>query len=256
MKTLGMLTVVIALTAGLHYGGIVNLTPIADQTVQILEQYEVVERGPIYTIIGLDVTAGRERELMKDRKAIGELIRIMRAGDHMVVYLIHSRAESEQEAVFSTKMPDNQGPMSQVLTRAKHSAESSWSSCWDKNVISVIHSDKKQQTDLFGFMRFVASQKPEFLEHKKAILLLFTDGQQVGDGFNFEKSGPTNADLERAEKMGLIPELPGVSLVFAGVTPTHRISNEHWRKIQSFWKDYGYQSRARSTKVSSERIML
>lgn len=255
MRTLVIVSIVIALAAGLHYGGVVNFTHVASRTFQVLEKYNVIEKGAMYTIVGLDVTAGREKELEKDRKAIGELIKDMKSGDHIVVYLIHSRAESEQEAVFSALTPENQGPMGQELTRAKKSAESSWAECWNKSITPLATSDKKQRTDLFGFMRFVSSQKTGFLEHENAILLLFTDGQQVGDGFNFEKKSPTNTDLKRAEEMGLIPELPGVRIVFAGVTPTHKISNEHWRKIQNFWKEYGHQTGAVSTKVSSERIM-
>lgn len=83
--------------------------------------------------------------------------------------------------------------------------------------------------------------------------MILTDGQQVGDGFNMERRAPGKADLERAKENDLVADLNNVRVVFAGMTPTHRVSNAHWRKLKSFWKEYADEAGARSVSVSSER---
>lgn len=253
MRTLAILSILTAAAIGLHYGGIVNFDPAVDRVVQIAEKVDLIEKEPRNEIIGLDITAGREAELDKDREAIGKRVEGLRAGDQMTVYLIHSRAESDQEAIFSITMPENSGPAGRVLVRGKKAAEQAWNDCWEKSVTPLIKSDKAQRTDLFGFMRFVATQKPDFMSHHNAALILFTDGQQVGDGFNMERKAPSKADLERALGKELIPDLEGIRLYFVGVTPTHKIDNAHWRKLQTFWKEYGKEANAKSVSVSSER---
>lgn len=253
MRTIWIMTALTATVIGLSYAGVINMDPVVSRAVDIAQRIELLDREPRTIIVGLDITAGREGELEKDRRAIGEIIHRAGQGDRISVYLIHSRAESEQEAVFSAALPDSPGPSGQVLARAKKEADARWESCWEKRVLSLTSSDKTQRTDLFGFMRFVAAQRPEFADRGNAYLVLFTDGQQVGDGFNMEKKAPGRADLEKAERLELIPELDGVRVQFAGVTPTHRIDNEHWRRIQTFWKEYGSLSGAKSVSVTSER---
>ena len=256
MRTLGMLSVITALAAGLHYGGIVDFEPAASRIAQIAEKVELIEKAPRHILVGLDITSGREREFEKDRQAIAGLVRDLRSGDQMSVYLIHSRAESEQESIFAATMPEHEGPAGQVLLREKKAAEKRWLACWAGNVVPQTRSAKTQRTDLFGFMRFVATQKPDFVRHPCPVLILFTDGQQVGDGYNMERKPPTQTDMERAEKCDLVPDLRDVRLQFAGVTPTHGIDNSHWRKIQTFWKEYGRAAGAKSVSVSSDRIVL
>ena len=255
MRTLGVLSLMTALVVGLHYGGMVDFEPAASRIAQIAEKAELIERAPRHILVGLDITSGREREIDKDRQVIGEMVRDLRSGERMSVYLIHSRAESEQEAVFSVMMPEHEGPAGQVLLREKKAAEKHWIECWDRNVVPLTRSAKAQRTDLFGFMRFVSTQKSEFVRHPCPVLILFTDGQQVGDGYNMERRPPSQADMERAEKCDMVPNLRDVRLQFVGVTPTHGIDNGHWRKIQAFWKEYGRTAGVKSVSVSSERTI-
>ena len=254
MRTLGILSFLTAVALGLHVGGVVNFDPAVTRVVQVAQNIELIDKDSFYTIIGLDITDGREKELEKDRKAISERIGSLGSGDRLAVYLIHSKAESEQEAVLSVDMPENPGPAGQVLLRAKKEAEESWAACWKKSVLPLVKSDKTQRTDLFGFMRFIAA-KTEFMKHRNSTLILFTDGQQVGDGFNMEKKAPSHVELEKAAQKDLLPNLRGIRLMFVGVTPTHGIDNAHWRKIQTFWQDYGKKTETKSTNVSSERII-
>lgn len=256
MKTIACMIALTALGIGAQKMGYVDFQELSDKAVPILEWAEIKDKDPRYIIVGLDITAGREGELEKDRAAIAELVKKTRSGDIIEVYLIHSRAESEQEAVFTAHIPENPGAAGQELVRAKQKADKEWSSCWDESVVSMMSSDKKQRTDLFGFMRFVTSQKPEFQGHKHPRLVLFTDGQQVGDGFNMEKRVPTTAQLSKLRDDELLPELNGVSVKFAGFTPTHKVSNAHWRKLQNFWKEYLKEAGAESVAISSERKLL
>ncbi len=254
-KTLAILGVLSATALGLHYAGIVDFKPAVNKAAHYAEQAELVDQKPRVIIVGLDITAGREKELEKDRLAIDKLVANLKTGDEMSVYLIHSRAESEQEAVFSVKMSDQAGPAGQMLAREKKAAQDAWQSCWQANVLPLVQSDKAQRTDLFGFMRFVAAQKADSLSSPHAVLILFTDGQQVGDGFNMEKKAPLSGDLKTAARNDFIPDLHGARLIFVGVTPTHGIDNAHWRKIQSFWKEYGEKASAGNVSVSSERTI-
>ncbi len=235
-----------------------NLNPVAKGIIQLAEQIELVQRTPAHILIGLDITSGRERELMKDRTAVTALVNQLRSGDTLSIYLIHSRAESDQEEVFKAEMPQNSGPMGQELSRKQLKAQRDWECCWREKIMPLIHSDEarlKQQTDIFGFLRFVSSQKPEFRDSTRAYLILYTDGQHVGDGFNFERRAPTGREIDLAERNDLMPDLRNIRLFFAGVTPTHQISNEHWRRIQRFWKEYGRASGASSVSVLSERAV-
>jgi hypothetical protein len=86
-------------------------------------------------------------------------------------------------------------------------------------------------------------------------LILLTDGQQVGDGFNFEKTIPDERHLGKVKNAELMPDLGGVSVLLAGVTPTHNISNLHWRKLQSWWTKYLKESGAEVAAVTSERSL-
>ncbi len=258
MRALTIFTLITGITtasaAGLHYAGMLN--PALDKVEHVAVLAGVIQKSPRNIVIGMDITAGREGELSKDKKAIDKLIKNLDAGDRISVYLIHSRAESEQEELFSLSLPESIGPMGQVLIRAKKTAEQEWDVCWQKKIMPLVDSDQaklKQRTDLFGFMRFISSQKAELLTHKKAFLIVFTDGQHVGDGFNFEKRQPSENDIEKAEKSDFIPDLHNIRLFFVGMTPTHRISNDHWRQIQKFWKAYGNISGAKRVNVSSER---
>jgi hypothetical protein len=257
MRALTIFTIAAGITTasvfGLHQTGL--LPPVLEKAEHIAVTAGIIQR-PNNIVIGLDITAGRERELVKDKKAIEKMICNLGSGDKLSVYLIHSRSESDQEEIFSAGLPDNIGPMGQVLQRAKTAAEKEWSACWQERVMPLVRSDEaklKQRTDLFGFLRFIANQKSEFIEEKKAWIILFTDGQHVGDGFNMEKRAPQDSDLDKAEQADFIPALNGVRLAFLGMTPTHSISNEHWRQIQKFWKAYGNASGAKYTSVSSER---
>jgi hypothetical protein len=258
MRALTIFTLAAGITTasvfGLHHAG--ALTPVLDKAEHIAVVAGVIQKSPCNIVVGLDITSGREGELVKDKKAIEKMIRNLGPGDKLSVYLIHSRAESEQEAIFNVDLPETIGPMGQVLQRAKAAADKEWSVCWQDKVMPLVRSDEaklKQRTDLFGFLRFIAHQKSEFLKEKKAWIVLFTDGQHVGDGFNMEKRAPQDRDLDKAEQSDFIPPLHNVRLAFVGMTPTHGISNEHWRKLQTFWKNYGNISGAKCTSVSSGR---
>ena len=255
-KTLAILGILTATALGLHYTGIVDMKPAINKAVYYAEQAELVEQEPRAIVIGIDITAGRETELEKDRLAIGKLVDNLKPGDQISVYLIHSRAEAEQEIIYSIKMSEHAGPAGQKLAREKKTAQDSWQTCWQDRVLPLVKSDKAQRTDLFGFMRFAAAQKGDLLSTPHAALILFTDGQQVGDGFNMEKKAPSSDDLKIAARKDFIPDLHGARLIFAGVTPTHRIDNAHWRKIQTFWKEYGQMASAGSVSVSSERVIV
>lgn len=260
MRALTILTIAAGITTasiiGLHQAG--ALTPVMDKAEHFAVVAGVAQKSPCNIVVGLDITSGREGELVKDKKAIEKMIRNLGPGDKLSVYLIHSRAESEQEEIFNAELPETIGPMGQVLQRAKASADKEWAVCWQDKIMSLVRSDEaklKQRTDLFGFLRFIAHQKSEFLGEKKAWIVLFTDGQHVGDGFNMERRAPQDSDLDKAEQADFIPNLNNVRLAFVGVTPTHRISNDHWRQIQKFWKAYGNASGAKYTSVSSERSL-
>lgn len=256
MKTIIVASIFVGSTALAVYGhqnGYLDV--VEEKVVPFLKQDSIgiLDKDPRHIVIGLDITAGREGELDKDRAAIGRMIKETRLGDKVEVYLIHSRAESEQESVFSAEIPENSGPAGQDFVRAKQKAEKEWEACWDEKVVPQMDSGRKQQTDLFGFMRYVTSQKPEFQEHKHPNLVLFTDGQQVGDGFNMEKRVPTSAQLKKLKEDELIPELNSINIRFAGVTPTHKVTNAHWRKLQAFWKDYSREAGAETVAVTSDR---
>lgn len=218
-----------------------------------LQTWDLMEKYPRYILVGLDITAGREHELAKDRAIISKLINETRLGDVVEVYLIHSRAESEQETVFEVTMPTEQGPMGSAFNRSKQKAIKDWEACWNGAVMPAMNSGKRQQTDLFGFMRYVSSQKPEFMEHKHANLILFTDGQQVGDGYNMEQKAPETAELQKLKEKGLLPELNGVNVNFVGVTATHKVTNAHWRQLQTFWQEYAKEAGAVKVISTSER---
>jgi hypothetical protein len=70
-----------------------------------------------------------------------------------------------------------------------------------------------------------------------------------------EKKAPSLDDLKIAARKDFIPDLHGARLIFIGVTPTHGIDNAHWRKIQSFWREYGKKALAANVSVSSERTI-
>lgn len=72
-------------------------------------------------------------------------------------------------------------------------------------------------------------------------------------GLYREREELVSADFEKATQKDLIPNLPGIRLVFVGVTPTHGNDNAHWRKIQAFSIEYGKTAGAKSVSVSSER---
>ena len=224
-----------------------------ESVVPLLQRTELMEKYPRYILIGLDITAGRESELARDRAAIGKLINEARLGDVVEVYLIHSRAESNQDTVFETAMPEDSGPMGSAFTRAKQKALKEWEACWHDTVSPAMSAGRRQQTDLFGFMRYVSNQKPEFIEHKHANLVLFTDGQQVGDGYNMEQNAPAVTELKKLKEKELLPELNGINIRFAGVTATHKVSNAHWRKLQTFWQEYAREAGASKAIVTSDR---
>lgn len=255
MKYIILASIFIASTALAFYGytnG--SLNGINDKMTSYIPADVLREYTPRHIVIGLDITAGREEELMKDREAIGKIINDTRLGDKLEIYLVHSRAESEQESVFTAEMPIQPGPAGQNLKRAKQIADKDWASCWDGKIVPLMADiSRKQQTDLFGFMRYVTTQKPEFKMHKHANLILFTDGQQVGDGYNLEKKIPANSALEQIKANGLLPDMKGISIRFAGVTATHKVTNAHWRQLQDFWKEYAYKAGATSVAVTSDR---
>lgn len=252
MKTMTILMIVSALAVGGQYYGVVDFRPLGDKVIAIAKEAELIEGQPRHTVIGLDITAGREQELAKDRQAIADFIGNARLGDRIEVFLIHSKSESDQEAVFIAELPTQAGAVGQELVRAKKRIENDWAECWDKKVVPLMTSDRKQRTDLFGFMRYV-STKNDFLAQEEPVLIMFTDGQQVGDGVNMEKRIPTGEQLTALQDEGLVPELENLTVNFMGVTPTHGVTNAHWRKLQTFWKEYGTTANVRSVKVTSDR---
>ena len=255
MKYIILASIFIASTALAVYGyknG--SLNGINDKIAPYIPAEVMREYTPRYIVIGLDITAGREDELGKDREAIGKIISGARLGDKVEVFLIHSRAESEQESVFTAEMPTQTGPAGQGLKRAKQTADKEWAACWDERIVPLMaDASRKQQTDLFGFMRYVTTHKPDFTSHSHANLIIFSDGQHVGTGYNFEKKVPAHADLDRIKSSGLLPDMKGISIRFAGMTPTHKVSNAHWRQLQDFWKEYSGKAGAATVAVTSDR---
>jgi len=249
-KMLVISTAIAALIIGAHATGLVNLKALPKE----LGLSDEIEHR--YTIIAADITAGRENELGKDFDAIKKTVAKARLGDKIEIFLIHSRAESSQEAIFLAEMPEEPGPMGIALTRAQKAASQSFADCWNRSVKTLL-GDKQivQQTDLFGFLRFV-SQKQLFRKARKPVLILLTDAQQVGDGFNFERNIPDEHDLRKARELDLIADLSGISVTMAGVTPTHNISNAHWRRLQSWWRSYLKEAGADVTTITSERSLL
>ena len=247
MKFLSISGAITALLLGMQLGGLVNLQQIPND-IGLSEHIETR-----YVIVGLDITLGREDELQKDFVAIQKLLKKINLGDKLEMFLIHSRSESEQEAICSIEMPNKPGPMGLELSRAKKGAEQAFSNCWDEKVKPLIGSNKYvQRTDLFGFLRFV-SQRAEFRKHENPILILLTDGQQVGDGLNFEKVIPNEADLTKVIDNNLLPNLSGIKVLIAGFTPTHNVSNAHWRKLQAWWREYLKTAGAEVVSIASER---
>ncbi len=241
--------VIAALATGLQATGAIDLKAVP-------KELGLAGNDPRNIIVAVDITAGREKELPKDFEAVQKLIEKSRPGDKIEVFLIHSRAESEQEAIFTSQMPDDEGPMGMAFARAQKSAEQAFKECWDKSLQAYLGDNSLvQQTDLFGFFRFV-SQRAEFRKSKKPILIILTDGQEVGDGFNFEQSIPTEHDLKRAKDAELMPDLSCVSVTLAGMTPTHNITNLHWRKLESWWNAYFKEAGAENTTISSDRSIL
>lgn len=232
--------------------GYVDFRPYAENALMLARQAELVDEVPRHTVIGVDITAGREEELPKDWETISLLIGHARPGDKLEVYLIHSRAESDQEAIFVMELPAEAGPAGQVLVRAKQQVAERWARCWEEELVPMLSSKKKQRTDLFGFMRFVAS-KPGFMASAHPEVILFTDGQHVGDGINMERRIPEKDFLSNLWNEGLIPEMTQVNFKILGITPTHGVTNAHWRQVKSFWQDYADQAQIKSVRISSER---
>jgi hypothetical protein len=238
-----------ALAVGAHTSGMVDLK-------KAPQELGLFASDPRSIIVAADITAGREKELQKDFEAVQKLIDTARLGEKIEVYLIHSRAEASQEAIFKAEMPGDEGPMGMAFKRAQKKAKESFADSWNKGINAALGDSRLvQQTDLFGFFRFV-SQRTEFRKSKKPILIVFTDGQQVGDGFNFERTIPIDRDLKRAKNAELMPDLTGVTVTMSGVTPTHNISNLHWRKLQSWWREYLKEAGAEVTAISSDRSSL
>lgn len=238
-----------ALAVGAHTAGIVDLK-------KVPKELGLSGSEPRYIIMASDITAGREGELQKDFEAVLKLVETACLGDKIEVFLIHSRAESSQEAIFTVEMPNDEGPMGMALLRAQKKAKQSFADCWNKGIEAALGDSRLvQQTDLFGFFRFVA-QRTEFRKSKKPVLIVLTDGQQVGDGFNFERAIPTAHDLQKAKNAELMPDLSGVNVTLSGVTPTHNISNLHWRKLQSWWREYLKEAGAEVAAISSDRSSL
>ncbi len=241
--------VIAALAIGMHAAGLVNLK-------EVPEELGLSGNEPRHIIVASDITAGREGELQKDFEAVQKLIEKARPGDKIEVFLIHSRAESSQEAIFTAAMPVEEGPMGMAFKRAQKSAQQSFKECWDKSLQAHLGDNRLvQQTDLFGFFRFV-SQRVEFRKSKNPALIVLTDGQEVGDGFNFERTIPTEHDLKRAKDAELMADLVGVRVTLAGMTPTHNITNLHWRKLQSWWRVYLKEAGAEVAAISSDRSVL
>ena len=251
--TAGSIVLASALTlAGLHYTGGVDATPGVKSAQKLGEDFKLVERAPRYTIVGIDVTLGREQELEKDREAVAKLLEGLVTGDRVEVYLVHGQAESAQQRVFQAVMPEAEGPVGQALARERQKAINEWKECWESKIVAETRSTQAYRTDLFGFCRFAGS-KQGFRSHKTPCLVLLTDAQQVGDGLNMERKMPTEDDLGRLKEQDLLPSLKSIRVVMAGVTPTHSISNAHWRGLRSFWEEYLKTSGATSVEFSSER---
>src|SRR5271157_2074988 len=176
MKAIGISAGVLGIAMLMQTTGLVNLRTAA-------EEAGILDAKARYIIVGVDITEGREKELPKDFHAVQDLLAQSNSGDRIEVYLIYSRSESEQEAIFSTQMPEDPGPMGLTLKRAQKTAQRFLSDQWEKNIDRFSKSSQfVQQTDLFGFFRFV-SNKPAFRKSDRPILIVYTDGQQVGDGF-------------------------------------------------------------------------
>jgi hypothetical protein len=176
----------------------------------------------------------------------------MAPADRCEVYLIHGQAESSQECIFRAVMPDAPGPVGQSLERARQKAIADWQEYRKTSVFTVKNATQANSTDLFGFCRF-AGHKQGFKSHDHPYLILFTDAQQVGDGMNLEKKAPDDTDIETIRKKGLLPDLKDIRVVMAGVTPTHGITNAHWRTLQTFWENFLKATGASSIEFSSER---
>jgi len=249
IKTIAITAAVAAVAIGAQTTGLVNLRTIPGE----IEQLVTVQQRHI--IVGVDITAGRENEVPKDFRAVQRLLENAEPGDKIEIYLIDSRSESSQEAIFSVQMPEDEGPMGMALKKAKKGAQQSLSECWDKSINKVLGDNHLvQQTDLFGFFRFV-SQKEEFRKSGSPVLILFTDGQQVGDGFNFEKNIPDKNDLMRAKEDDFIADLRNINVSLAGVTPTHAITNSHWRRLQAWWRGYLKEAGVDNISITSERCI-
>ncbi|MBF0560210.1 MAG: hypothetical protein HQL08_15680 [Nitrospirae bacterium] len=247
MKTAGISAALIALAVAMHTSGVVNLEKPA-------EELGLLDAKARHIIVGVDITVGRENELPKDLNSIKSMMAKSNAGDRIDIFLIHARSESSQEAIFSVQMPEDSGPMGLALQRAQKAAQCSLSEKWDKS-IALYSNEFAQATDLFGFFRFV-SQKQAVGKSEGTVLILYTDGQQVGDGFNFERKAPEESDLRKVRTNGLLADLNGIRITFAGVTPTHNITNRHWRKLQSWWHSYLKEAGAKDILISSEREIL
>jgi len=249
IKTVGITAAAAAIAIGAVTTGLVNVKALPGNIAQV---FTVQQR---HIIIGVDITAGRENEVPKDFRAVQRLLDNAEPGDKIEIYLIDSRSESSQEAIFSAELPEDEGPMGMALKKAKKGAQHSLSECWDKSINKVLGDNHLvQQTDLFGFFRFV-SQKEEFRKSNGPVLILFTDGQQVGDGFNFEKTIPDKNDLMRAKQNEFIADLRNINVSLAGVTPTHAITNSHWRRLQAWWRGYLKEAGVDNISITSERCI-
>jgi len=248
-RMVGISVIIAALAAGLHATGAVDLKAVP-------KELGLAGSEPRHIIVAADITAGREGELPKDFDGVQKLLERSSPGDRIEVFLIHSRAESSQEAIFTAQMPDDEGPMGMAFNRAKKNAAQVFKERWDENIgLFLENRHLVGQTDLFGFFRFV-SQRTEFRKSNKPVLIVLTDGQEVGDGFNFERSMPSDHELKMVKRAELLPDLGGVSVSLGGMTPTHSISNQHWRKLQSWWRMYLKEAGAEAGAITSDRSVL
>ena len=61
------------------------------------------------------------------------------------------------------------------------------------------------------------------------------------------------AELQKLKEKSLLPELNGVNIRFAGLTATHKVTNSHWRQLQTFWTEYAHEAGASKVAVTSDR---
>jgi hypothetical protein len=127
--------------------------------------------------------------------------------------------------------------MNSTLKQKRKEEEKRFAKTWDKIIPPLVKNNKLiMKSEIFGMIKF-AAKKFRLNGDKNSSLILFTDLQQVGDGYDFERYlPPLKTVVAKLKNYNLIPNLSGIKVYVFGVTPTHNVGSLYYSKLLRWWK--------------------